>query len=82
MGKFGAPEKRSLPDRSTITIVLRAASVAYRAYELDQQVRSVPQFVPHQGQPAPCRIIWTSPAADWVQYASTTAGGRDWWSRA
>ena len=49
----GAPETRSLPNRSTITLVLCAASVAYRAYELNQQARSVPQFVPHQGHPAP-----------------------------
>ena len=53
MGKIGAPKTRSLPDRSTITLVLCAASVAYCAYELDQQARSVPQFVPHQGHPDP-----------------------------
>ena len=53
----GAVEKRSLPNRSTITIVLHAVSTSYRAYELDQQVRSVPQFVPHQGHATPYRII-------------------------
>ena len=62
MGKLGilrfsgATETHSLPNRSTITIKLRSTSVACRAYELHQQVRSVPQFVLHQRHPAHCGI--------------------------
>ena len=69
----GAPSEGSLLYRSTITIALGAMSEANRAYELDQQVRYVPRFVPLQGQATPCCIIWKRPSAKRVLYASTSA---------
>ena len=78
----GAPDTRSLPNRSTITIVLHAISTSYRAYELDQQVRFVPQFVPQTGPPRPLPYYIDTACSRLGAARVNQRGGRDCWSRA